>query len=100
MRIEVQKATYADIEGLFDIRCRSNGASKYTADGEILLAGIDNLMSRPEYGYYAVAKTVDDIEPEVTQVCGSVTVLKQWSPLEAREVHFLSCVYVDPAFRR
>ena len=60
---------------------------------EVIRAGVEALLARPEYGFYLVAE-VDD------QIVASLMVTNEWSDWRNGMFWWIQSVYVRPAYRR
>ncbi|PIS31112.1 MAG: GNAT family N-acetyltransferase [Candidatus Marinimicrobia bacterium CG08_land_8_20_14_0_20_45_22] len=60
---------------------------------EIITAGVHNLFANPQYGFYLVAETNDEI-------AGALMVTTEWSDWRNGLFWWIQSVYVKPKFRR
>lgn len=92
--ITVRKATKADTSDIaqFNIQMAWETEKKELHE-EIILAGVQSLFQKQEYGFYLVAETGDNI-------VASLMITKEWSDWRNGLFWWIQSVYVKPKYRR
>ncbi|REL38957.1 N-acetyltransferase [Rhodohalobacter sp. SW132] len=93
-RISIRKATADDAESIAEFNiamAMETEQKKLERDG--IEPGVKALFDHPEYGFYLVAESGDEI-------IGSLMVTKEWSDWRNGLFWWIQSVYVIPEFRR
>lgn len=93
-RIQIRKAKKSDVETL----AYFNTLMAWETEGKklsqpVVTAGVENLLSQPEYGFYLLA----EIEGEVA---GALMLTSEWSDWRNGLFWWIQSVYVRPEYRR
>lgn len=94
MEIIVQKAKINDAQHIanFNVAMAHETEGKTITSSE-LLAGVEGLMSKPEYGFYIVAK-------QNTETLACMVITYEWTDWRNGLFWWIQSVYVKPEYRQ
>jgi len=93
-RIQIRKARKSDLETLanFNILMAWETEGKELSQ-PVILAGVENLLEHPEYGFYLLAEVGGE-------AAGALMLTSEWSDWRNGLFWWIQSVYVRPEYRR
>lgn len=93
-KLIIKQANLADAPVIAEFNCKmAMETENLQLDSSTVGTGVENLMQRPEHGFYIVAKLNDT-------VCGCLMITREWSDWRNGLFWWIQSVYIEPEYRR
>ena len=93
-KLIIKQANLADAPVIAEFNCKmAMETENLQLDSSTVGTGVENLMQRPEHGFYIVAKLND-------RVIGQLLVTLEWSDWRNGMFWWIQSVYIEPEYRR